>query len=307
MFKNIGMQNQINKPVLKIINPLVISSFYLLNVHEAYFFPAWHFHPEYEITLVLDGTGLRFVGDNLGRFGPGDVLLYGGNIPHLHRSDGTYNNSILSSKAIVIYFSENILGQGFWELSDSIYIKKLLSYSKRGIIFEGRSSKELAKQIIKINNEKDDIGRIINLLIILKMMSESKDYNLLSSISYEEFTHKDNCERMNKVYQFMLENYARNPSLEETSDIANMCVTAFCRYFKIQTNKTYTEFLNEIKIGNACKLLINNNQIISQICFEVGFNSFSHFNNQFKKRTGLCPYQYRLKYSQNIMNFSKSS
>ncbi len=296
------------KPILKIINPHKTSAFYLMNVNEAHFFPSWHFHPEYEIMLVLEGTGMRFVGDDFERFGPGDLVLYGGKIPHLYRSDEEYykNDSDLLSRAIVIYFSDNLLGEGFWELPDSIHIKELLSRSKRGISFRGKSRKELEKQILKLNNEIDGIGRIINLFTILRTMATIRDYNLLSSISYTEYIDKYDCERMNKVYQFMLDNYAKNPSLEDASKIANMSVTAFCRFFKTHTNKTYTKFLNEVKIGNACKLLIDNNLSVSQICFETGFNSFSHFNNQFKKIMGLRPNQYRLKYSQQVMNFSKN-
>jgi AraC-like DNA-binding protein len=127
-------------------------------------------------------------------------------------------------------------------------------------------------------------------------MSETNEYRLLSGSAFVNYIDEYECERMNKVYQFMLDNYAENPSLEDASTIANMSTTAFCRAFKSHTNKTYTQFLNEIKIGNACKLLIDNKLTISQVCFETGFNNFPHFNNQFKKIMGLSPKHYREKH-----------
>src|SRR3546814_1537397 len=95
------------------------------------------------------------------------------------------------------------------------------------------------------------------------------------------------------LYQYIIHHYVRNPSLDEVSAIAHMSPSAFCRYFKQRSNKTYTQFLNEIKIGNACKLLIDNNLPISQVCFEVGFNNFTHFNSQFRRIIGVTPTQYQ--------------
>jgi hypothetical protein len=113
------------KPKLKIINSQENAAFHLMKVNEAYFFPYWHFHPENEIMLVIDGTGMRFVGDSLERFKSGDLVLYGSNIPHFYRSDSAYyeSDSKLLSKAMVVYFKENLLGEGFWNLPDTTSIK----------------------------------------------------------------------------------------------------------------------------------------------------------------------------------------
>lgn len=285
------------KPLLKIINTQQNEPFQLMKVQEPYFFPSWHFHPEYEIMLVLEGTGIRFVGDSMERFQPGDLVFYGNKIPHLYRSDVAYyqKDSSLISKAIVVYFKEHFLGPDFWDLPNIMPVKKLFSYSKRGIKFKGEAKNGLMREIQQLDDQKDGIEKIIDLLTILKIMAGTREYDLLSSSAFTKYIEEDDCERINKVYQFIMDNYAENPSLEHVSEIANMSATAFCRYFKSRTNKTYTQFLNEIKIGNACKLLIDNNQSISQVCFEIGFNNFTHFNSQFKKIIGLTPreYQYR--------------
>lgn len=271
-----------------------------MKVQESYFFPSWHFHPEYEIMLVVEGTGMRFVGDSMERFEAGDLVFFGSNIPHLYRSDAAYYEKAhgLESKAIVVYFKENFLGQSFWDIPDVLAIKKLLSLSTRGIKFKGNSRKELKKQIQKLDETRDGIERLIALLTILKTMSGTKEYDLLSSNAFTRYVEEEDCVRINRVYQYIMDNYTENPSLQQVSEVANMSTTAFCRYFKSRTNKTYTQFLNEIKIGNACKLLVDDKQSISQICFEIGFNNFTHFNSQFKKIMGLTPREYQHRHIQ---------
>jgi AraC-like DNA-binding protein/quercetin dioxygenase-like cupin family protein len=283
---------------LKVIGAQQDKAFQIMKVNEPYFFPSWHFHPEYEIMLVQKGTGIRFVGDSMERFQDGDLVFYGTNIPHLYRSDEEYylKGSNAMSKAIVVYFKESFLGESFLDLPDIAPIKKLFSQSRRGMKFRGKAKQELINEILKLNDEKDGMGRIIDLLTILRTMANTKEYDLLSSSAFIKYSDEDDCERMNKVYQFIMDNYSKNPSLEAVSAIANLSTTAFCRYFKSRTNKTYTQFLNEIKIGNACKLLIDNDLSISQVCFEIGFNNCTHFNTQFKRILGITPTQYQVKH-----------
>lgn len=290
------------KPLLKIVNTGKNKAFQIMKVNEPYFFPSWHFHPEFEIMLVLEGTGIRFVGDSMERFQPGDLVFYGTNIPHFYRSDKEYyqKDSGLVSKATVVYFKEDFLGDGFWDLPDIAPVKKLFTQSKRGIRFRAKVKGELKKHIQRLDERKDGIDKIIDLLTIIKIMAVTREYDLLSSSAFTKYVEQGDCERMNKVYQFLMDNYMESPSLEEVAEIACMTTTAFCRYFKSHTNKTYTQFLNEIKIGNACKLLIDNSLSISQICFEIGFNNFTHFNNQFKKITAVTPREYQYQHCQPI-------
>lgn len=283
------------KPILKIVNTQQSEAFQIMKVNDPYFFPTWHFHPELEIMLVQEGSGIRFVGNSMERFQAGDLVLYGSNIPHLYRSDKEYyqKDTELVSKATVVYFKENFLGDSFWQLPPIAPIKKLLALSRRGIKFQGEAKEELKRQIQLLDEQKNSIGRIIDLLSILKIMAETKEYELLLNTAFTKFVSEDECERINKVYQFIIDNYTENPTLEQVSAVANMSETAFCRYFKSHTNKTYTQFLNDIKVDNACRLLIDNRLSISQICFETGFNNFTHFNDQFKKITGITPKQYQ--------------
>ncbi len=289
------------KPLLKIIDTKQNQAFQIMIVHDPYFFPSWHFHPEYEIMLVQEGTGMRFVGDSMERFQAGDMVFYGPNIPHLYRSDREYyqRDSKLLSRATVIYFKESFLGNGFWDVPDLAPIKTLFSHAKRGMRFQGKTKEELSLHMRRLVQQEDGIERITSLLRMLNMMAHTKEYDMLSSSGFTKYIDEKDCERINKVYQFIMDNYALNPSLDDASRIASMSTTAFCRYFKSRTNKTYTQFVNEVKVGNACKLLLDNKLSISQVCFEIGFNNFTHFNNQFKKIIGLTPRQYQEKHFQN--------
>lgn len=283
------------KPLLKIINKEQQDVFQLMRVCEPHFFPALHFHPECEIMLVLKGTGIRFVGDSMERFQAGDLVFYGRDIPHFYRNDRNFYQQVSDSaaQAIVIYFKEDFLGKEFWELPKNIQLKKLFTNSKRGIKFTGKSKTELERQIKRLDDHKDSLAKLIDLLSILQIMANSRECELLSSRGFTLPIEENECKRMNDVYQHIINHYVSNPSLEEVSAIANMSPSAFCRYFKQHSNKTYTQFLNEIKIGNACKLLIDNKLPISQICFEVGFNNFTHFNGQFRRIIGVTPSQYQ--------------
>lgn len=283
------------KPFLKIVDTHQNSSFQVVNVNEPCFFPAWHFHPEFEIMYVLEGTGIRFVGDSIERFQAGDLVLLGSNLPHLYRSDETFysKDSPQMSRAIVIYFKGDFAGEHLWSIPEMAPVKKLLQSSLKGLKFDGITRMILSKYIHLLLTRGDGLDRVIDLLTILKYMAISTDVTTLSGQSSLPDMQANDGARINNVYQFILDNYSTNPSLEEVAKVACMSATAFCRYFKKHTNKTYVQFLNEVKIGNATKLLIDNKMTISQICFEAGFNNFNHFNNIFKRVTGYTPGQYQ--------------
>ncbi len=215
-----------------------------------------------------------------------------------YRSDGEYylEDSRLLSKATVVYFKESFAGDQFWNIPELASVKRLLKLASQGIKFYGLTRTLLEKHILKLSIRNEGIDRIIDLLTILKIMATSKDCNLLSSHAFTKDIHGSDSERINNVYQYILDKYTLNPTLKEVAKIACMSATAFCRYFKTHTNKTYVQFLNEVKIGNACKLLIDNKQTITKICLESGFNNFNHFNNLFKRITGFTPGEYQHQY-----------
>tara|TARA_R110002049_G_scaffold116643_1_gene269356 strand:+ start:871 stop:1755 length:885 start_codon:yes stop_codon:yes gene_type:complete len=270
-------------------------TFIFKDLTDKYFNPNWHFHTEFQISLILEGTGTRFVGDQIQSFGKGDLVLTGTNLPHLWRSDDAYfeKNSKLKTKAFVIYFDNNLLSNTLLEKEEFYKIKKLLVNSARGIEFYGETIKKIKKILIQLGKEKG-FSRIIKLLEIIDVLSKSEDIHLLASPGYNSNVLKsDDAEKMRIVYDYVMKNFKTKISLDEIANMLNMTTTSFCRYFKPRANKTFTRFVNDIRIGHARKLLLEDNLNISQISYECGFNALSNFNRQFKSITGKSPNEYR--------------
>lgn len=270
-----------------------ISSFTLLELKEPYFDPNWHFHPHYQLFTVLEGTGTRLIGDSIEHFEPGETVFLGPNMPHLWRSDKEYfqNNSDLNTHGIVLYFTESFFGNFLEEKPESRAIQQLLKNSYRGLSFRNKTKDYLINELKSIN-EKKGFDRIIGVLSILNKLSKSEEYNFITSISYRNSHKVSETERMQKVYDYVMQHFKHPIKLSEVSDIAAMSESAFCRYFKKRSNKTFSDFLAEIRIGNACKLIAESDLSINQICYESGFNTLSNFNRKFKEITHKTPSVY---------------
>ena len=268
------------------------------------FYPNWHYHPQYEIMLILESTGTRYVGDSITSFQAGDITIIGSNIPHLFRNDVEYFDRTTNhkSKAIVLYFSNDFVNGDFFNFREMKVIGRLLDLSKRGILIQGRTKSEIAERLNKIVTE-DGAVRLIDFIALLYYIASESEYKILSSIDFANRINNENLTKINKVFDYILNNFRGNISLEDVSKIANMSVANFCKYFKSHTNKTLVTFLNEIRIGYACRLLIEKKDLsISEICFECGFNNLTNFNIQFKKYKKMTPRSYRELYSISTLN-----
>ena len=247
----------------------------------------WHQHPEYEIIYVKKGSGKLHVGNHLGDYQEGEVMFLGPNLPHTGLGYGL----IGVHEEVIIQIKENFLGTEFMEIPEMGNIKKLFNRSKFGISFFGQT-RHIVAQKMEILANLIGIDRLIYLLEILKILANSQEFNILNSRdSRFDFRHQDE-ERINRIYSFVEDYYKRDISIEEVAEIANLTVPSFCRYFKKMTHMTFTDFLNEFRINNACKLL-HTNLVISDVCFESGFNNVSHFNKTFKHFKGKSPREYR--------------
>lgn len=204
----------------------------VLDLRDKYFDPNWHFHPHYQIFTVLEGTGTRFIGDNIQSFEAGDTVMIGPNLPHLWRSDKTYfeNDSNEFSHGIVIYFSENFLGGDFFEKSEMQLIKKLFEHSLRGMTIENKSRFKTIDMLKKIVFQKG-FDRILTLLELLHMLSISNEWQYICSRGYVNLYKISETERMQKVYEFVLKNYKDQISLHEVAENVNMSISAFLQIF----------------------------------------------------------------------------
>ncbi len=280
-------------PSLEKVEANINHSFHINHMKVDRFPSMRHFHQEVEILLVVEGTGTRFVGDSVEPYSAGDLVMIGPNVPHEWCSDGKGNNSY--SEAIYILFNTEILGSAFWNLPESKIIIKIIQQSQRGIKLTGKTRDEVA-YLMRMIESSYGFTRIILLMSILEKIAFNGEFQYLASPSVTSTINERDAERLNKVYRYVLENMYQGISLKKAASIANLSTAAFCRYFRIRTNKTFVRFLNEIRIGQACRMLVNENKSIADICYTCGFNNISYFIRQFRKITGLTPLSYRKKF-----------
>jgi AraC-like DNA-binding protein len=290
------------QPSLKKIDNSTREIFQVNRVEEKNFYPLWHFHPQCEIMVIEEGSGTLYIGDGIDHFKPGDVIIFGANIPHLLRNYPEYfkADSDLQAKATVIYFNENFLGSDFLHFNETLPIKKLLTTARNGLIIKEKIKARI-KEYLYLTVEKKGFDRMVSFISLLNFIATTATYKELSSAGFRLTFDDKEVNRLNEISDFLLKNFTRTIRLSEVSAIAHMSETAFCRYFKEKTNKTLITFLNEIRIGYACKLLIEKRYInVSQVCYRTGFNNLTNFNIQFKKIKNCSPLEYRALYHSEI-------
>jgi len=258
----------------------------------------WHYHDEVELIHFKKGEGTQFIGDNIKRFKSGDVVIVGSNLPHYWRFDDIYfeENTKANADIRVAHFTENFWGENFLYLPENNNLKTVLEKAKRGLQITGKPRQivaELLKQLISSNGSK----RIILLMEALSSISDCKQLSSLSSIGFKpDFVEAEN-DRINAIYEYSIKNFKGKIQLEKIAEVANISPNSFCRYFKSRTRKTYSQFLIELRVGHACKLLIENNQCIKRLCYESGFNNFTSFYKYFKMITGKSPLTYQKEFT----------
>ena len=259
-----------------------------------HFIVPWHYHPAIEIMYITRGIGTRFVGDCIEQYEEGDVCMIGPNLPHEWRNDDAYfdKESGLRATCICLFFKREIFDPHFIRFPEMNNIRDLIERSRRGLKFTGKSKLEITRFI---RSSVNDVGvrKVTNLLTLLELMATSTEYELLASVGFTNSVNSEDFERFNKVYKFLVKNFATSIRLEEVSTLVGLTPTAFCRYFKERTKKTFVEYLNEMRIGYSKKLLLENKMKISTISGEVGFPNLSNFISQFKKVTGMSPSQFQ--------------
>lgn len=254
----------------------------------------WHFHAEVELIHFKKGEGTQFIGDRIKRFKSGDVVIVGSNLPHYWRFDGIYfeENAKVNADVRVAHFTENFWGQSFLDLPENNNLKTVLGKAKRGLQITGKSRQvvaQLLEQLVSCNGSK----RIILLIEALSSIFECKQLSSLSSIGFKPDLVEAENDRINAIYEYSIKNFKTKIQLKKIAEIANISPNSFCRYFKSRTSKTYSQFLIGLRVGHACKLLIEDNQCIKRLCYESGFHNFTSFYKYFKMITGKSPLTYQ--------------
>lgn len=259
-----------------------------------YFYNRWHFHEELELVHIHKGMGTQFIGLNIGRFKSGDMILVGSNLAHMWRCDDIYfeKRSRRIVEAAVIHFHPCAFGDNFFNLPEHKPISSLLRKAKHGLKIEGRT-KQYVQEKISLLFDAKGIERTILLLNILDKIAHSRNFRQIAIKEFLVPCEQQEANKLNEIYQYIFSHFTEKISLGQIATVANMSPKAFCRYFKNHTKKTFSHFLIEVRIAQACKLLSEKDISIAEVCYQSGFKNLSNFNHFFKKITHRKPFQYK--------------
>ena len=288
------------KASIEVLHPLKGHSFLVTTFDEYGFRAPFHFHPEYELTLITAGSGQRYIGSHMAGFTTGDLVLLGPNLPHCWKLAPPDT----SAQSIVIQFSADCLGKDFFSSPELTLIQRLLHASHSGIQFPSCSARFLrtspVQRIHALATESNDFRRLIGLLELLQELAAEKDTVLLDTGGITAGLTPSDRERIHPIFAYLVENFRGPVSLEKAAAIAGMSPNAFCRYFRKITRKTFMETVIQHRLDHAIRQLIQTNDPISAICFDSGFGDISHFYKMFRARMHVSPLHYRKKFRQGI-------
>ncbi|MBP8255702.1 MAG: AraC family transcriptional regulator [Opitutaceae bacterium] len=256
----------------------------------------FHFHPEFELTAILAGTGRRFVADSLEEFGPGDLVLLGPNLPHRWASVSRVGVREMSH-SVVLQFCSDCFGEGFWSLPELRKVQALLQRSSRGLCFAPVEAGVITARMQALSG-MDDLPRALALLGILHELS-LKSARFLASSRYSVDLAAADAERINRVIDFAGENFCDETlGLEQAARVASLTPAAFSRFFARSTGRTFVSFVNEVRLSHVCRLLSESGMPVSEICFACGFGTLSNFYKRFREYKRMTPLEYRRMFAQ---------
>lgn len=251
-------------------------------------FAYWHFHPELELIYINKGQGKTHIGNHLSYFNNSQLILIGSNLPH----NGFTDRLTANGTETTIQFKSNFLGDDFLNVPEMANIVSLFERAKKGIRFKVETKQKIGPKIEKLMKYQG-LKRIFKFLEILDYLATTDDYSILNADGFSFETEAQDSSKVDIIYKYVNKNFQRHISLDEIADEVSMTVPAFCRYFKKATGKTFTQLVNEYRVVHATKLLNESKMSIADICFECGFNNFSHFNKQFNDIVGKSASNYR--------------
>ena len=259
-----------------------------------YFYDKLHQHPEIQLSCILQGEGKLIAGDYLGRFRPGDIFLLGRDVPHVFRCDKVYYDAEndLECHDLIVFFDTDALGRKFWEAEELQDVRSFFEKLRGCYQVQDIDYTSFASQVTQLKTQTGLDKMLAGLQLLRVLLQEARLERLNLDDRMQDLSEREG-RRMDQVLQFLMENSHRAIPLEEAAAVANLSREAFCRFFKERTRKTFTAFLNEVRIGNACQMLLKEDATIASVAFGAGFSNLSHFNRVFKFQTGCSPKVYR--------------
>ena len=256
----------------------------------------WHYHNNYEISFITEGSGKRIVADSIEEFQPGDLAFIGRNLPHVWLTDR--ESRMLSSRTlemVFLQFTPDVLSPQLLALPEFGHVKRALDLSERGIQIVGHTLNEVSEIMLQLPYLKG-FDRMLHFLRLMDIIGKSETNIPLASKEYLRLRFTTGNKRIAALHEFLMNNYREEIDLKRLANLVNMAEGSLCRYFKLNMGITLFEYLNKIKIEFACKLLMDQNLSILDVCIDSGFSNTSHFNKQFKRTTGVPPSEYRKRY-----------
>ena len=253
----------------------------------------WHYHNNFEISFITEGSGKRIVGDSIEEFQPGDLVFIGRNLPHVWIADK--ESRIPTNRTlemVFLQFTLNVLSPQLLILPEFCHVKRALDLSERGIQIIGDTLNEVSEIMLQLPYLKG-FERMLHFFMMMDIIGESETNVPLASKEYLTSRFTTGNKRIEVIHNYLMNNYREDVNLKNLAALVNMAEGSLCRYFKMNMGITLFEYLNKIKTDFACKLLMNKDLGILDVCLDSGFNNISHFNKQFKKITGVPPSEYR--------------
>lgn len=261
---------------------------YVEREHRLDFKSVYHYHPEYELIWTLKGRGRRFIGSNISNYQSGELIFLGKNIPHCWITPER-------SQQMVVQMKEDFLGVDFLNTPECINLKHMLENSYRGLQFFGKTKSSTQKKMKQLY-ETSSFHRLLLLLEILNDLAQSSEFEYLSDDTFETAFDQKEVNRIQTIYNYIHQNYQQTITLEQAMHLVNLSKSAFCKFIKRKTNKTFSQIVNQVRIQKATELLIETNKPIMEICYDVGYNDPSYFFKLFQKEMNVSPKQFRLNY-----------
>jgi AraC-like DNA-binding protein/quercetin dioxygenase-like cupin family protein len=273
--------------IIREITPLSDDEFFIVlnHLNAKFDFPV-HYHPEYEMNLVLHSKGKRIIGDSIEEYQHPDLVLIGPNTPH------AWTGKEENVQVLTIQFQTDFLSEKAFSRKLVMPIREMLDRSRMGVLFSAETTESIQKRLLKLT-ETRQFDSFLEFLSILYDLAISRDQRTLSSLAYVGQFDTSKSRRIKLVNQYLYEHLEEPIQINDVARLVSMTPSAFSHFFKKRTQRSFTDYLADLRIGNAARLLIETEKNIAEICFESGFNNISNFNRTFKSKKGCTPGEFR--------------
>jgi AraC-like DNA-binding protein len=251
----------------------------------------WHVHSELELILTLQFRGYRMIGDDITPITPGDLVLVGPNLPHIWQLDEC-RSAPEEVRIVLMQFVEDFLGEDFWSIPATYPLRQLFKRARLGLCFTGQTREHVTRIMLDMR-ATTGLRRMVQFLTVLEILASESECHALASSGYNVVLNPFAQERMDRVFHYLTERLDQPVNQQEVARRAGLSDGAFSRFFKLHFGRTFPEFVNELRVGRACRLLTETDQKITNIAFDCGFNNLSNFNRQFSRLKGTTPREFR--------------